>query len=294
MEETGALRQFGKIFDGVADEYDAARPGYPAELVDAALAASALDRHSTVLELGCGTGKLTELLVGRGLRIHAIEPGASLVEAARRRLGSTDAVRFDIARFEDAELAEEAYDAVFSGTAFHWLEPAVSWAKVAAVLKPGGLLALLAYFGVHDERSSELEEQLLGVLRTHAPEVADEYGLLLSLASVVAGAQERTANASDVWDWIMGDGRHALAVPEAAALFDDVRVTTALSRSEETAERVVSIVRTTSLYFMVAPDRREAFADDYRRTIEGHGGTYPYSLATVLMTARRAAGRAQT
>jgi SAM-dependent methyltransferase len=286
--ESGALRQFGRVFDDVAAEYDAARPSYPLELVDAAMEAGALDRRSTVLEVGCGTGKLTELLVGRGLRIHAVEPGANLVEAARRRLGPADTVLFDIARFEDAELPETAYDAVFSATAFHWLEPSVSWAKVASLLKPGGLLALLTHIGVHDERSADMEEQLLAILRKHAPETAADYGLLPSLDTVVTGARDRSANPSEVWDWIMSDGRHALAVPAAAALFDDVAVTTMLSRDEETADQVLAHLRTTSLYFILAPDRRGAFADDCRRLIESQG-TYPSSRATVLMTARRVA-----
>jgi trans-aconitate methyltransferase len=292
MGEAGSSRQFGRVFDDVAAEYDAARPSYPLVLVDRAVKARALDRHSTVLELGCGTGKLTELLVGRGLRVHAVEPGANLVEEARRRLGPTDSVHFEIARFEDAELPEQAYDGVFSATAFHWLEPAVSWAKVASLLKPGGLLALLTHIGVHDERSSEMEGQLLASLQSHAPEIAADWSLLPALDNVVAGARERSANASEVWNWVMNEGRHALAVPEAAALFDDVAVTAVLSRDEQTADEMLAHLRTTSLYFMLAPERRGALVDDYRRLIE-RAGTYPSSRATVLMTARRVAAPAR-
>jgi SAM-dependent methyltransferase len=290
VDETRSPRQFGHVFDDVAAEYDAARPSYPLELVDAAIEAGSLDRHSTVMEVGCGTGKLTELLVGRALRIHAVEPGVNLVEAARRRLGPTDAVVFDIARFEDAELPAAAYDAVFSATAFHWLEPAVSWAKAASVLKPRGLLALLTHIGIHDDRSADLEEDFLATLRRLAPEVADHWSPLPTLDAVVTGASDRSGNASEVWDWIMSDGRHAIAVTEAAALFSDVAVTTMLSRDEESADQVISHLRTTSLYFMLAPDQREAFADDFRRLIESRGGRFPSSRATVLMTARRTPG----
>ena len=85
----------------------------------------------------------------------------------------------------------------------------------------------------------------------------------------------------------MSDGRHALAVPEAAGLFDDVEVETVLVRDEQTADEVVAHLRTTSFWFMVAEDRRQAFDDDYRRLIERHGGLYRFSRADVLMTARR-------
>jgi SAM-dependent methyltransferase len=287
VDET-PTRAYGRVFDDVAAEYDAARPGYAPELVDAALAAGALDGRSAVLEIGCGTGKLTELLVARGLHVHAVEPGANLVEAARRRLGPTDAVRFEIGRFEDAELTQASYDAVISATAFHWVEPSVGWAKVASVLKPGGRLALLAYIGVHDERSAVLEQQFLDLLREHAPALAETWKPLPSLASVIAGAEERSANASAVWDWVMSDGRHSLMLPEVAQLFAEIEVETALARERHTADEVLAQMRTTSFWFMLPEDRREAFATDYRRLIDSHGGTFPNSRADVLMTARKA------
>jgi SAM-dependent methyltransferase len=285
---TSDLRSYGSVFDGVAAEYDAARPGYSPELVDAALQAGALDRDSSVLEIGSGTGKLTELLVERGLQMHAIEPGANLIEAARRRLGPTAAVRFDNGRFEDADLPAGSHDAVFSATAFHWVEPQVGWAKVASVLKPRGLLALLAYIGVHDQRSTDMDGEFLDILREHAPGLADDWEPLPTLDSVIAGAEERRANASAVWDWVMSDGRHALTVQNAGGLFDDVELETVLVRDQQTADEVVAHLRTTSFWFRIAEDRREALVDDYRGLIARHGGLYGFSRADVLMTARKA------
>ena len=49
MAEPTALRKLWGVFDGVAEAYDAARPGYPPELVDAAIASrrSTADRGSS-------------------------------------------------------------------------------------------------------------------------------------------------------------------------------------------------------------------------------------------------------
>jgi SAM-dependent methyltransferase len=292
VEEASAIRAYGRVFDGVAAEYDAARPSYAPELVDAALAAGVLAGDSAVLEIGSGTGKLTELLVARGLRVHAIEPGANLIEAARRRLGPTDAVQLELGRFEDADLPEGSYDAVFSATAFHWVEPQIGWAKVASLLRPRGMLALLAYIGVEDERSAALEEPFVQLVREHAPVLANDWRAMPSLESVVAGARARRANASEVWDWVMSDGRHALARPEAAELFDGVEIATVLAREEQTAGEVLAHLRTSSFYFRIPEDRREAFEAGYRRVIEGQGGTFPFSRADVLMTARKSARHA--
>jgi SAM-dependent methyltransferase len=285
------LREFGSVFDDVAAEYDAVRPSYPAELIDSALEAGSLDSRSAVLEIGSGTGKLTELLVERGLRVRGIEPGANLVAAARKRIGHPEAVQFDVARFEDAELSEDTYDAVFSATAFHWVDPKVGWAKVASLLKPNGVLALLTYIDLYDERSTALEHDFLEVLREYAPAIARDWSHPRTHEALIAGASERATNASEVWDWIM-EGMHAMAVPEAATLFDGVQLETAVSLGEQTADEVLALLRTTSLYFMVEPARRQAFEDENRRCIERHGGTFQFSRAAVLMTARKQAGHA--
>jgi ubiquinone/menaquinone biosynthesis C-methylase UbiE len=135
---TFSARRFGRVYDQIAAAYDAVRPGYPPALVNVAVERGGLVPGSPVLEVGPGTGKLTELLVARGLSVDAVDPGPNMIEAARRRLGETDAVTFHVGRFEDVRLPAHAFDAVFSATAFHWVDPDVSWAKAASHLKPGG------------------------------------------------------------------------------------------------------------------------------------------------------------
>lgn len=288
--EKPALREYAGVFDGVAAAYDAIRPSYPPELVAAAIEAGALDGRSNVLEIGSGTGKLTELLIGGGLRVHAVEPGANLVEVARQRVGATAPVHFEIARFEDADLRKGSYDAVFSATAFHWVEPSIGWRKVADVLSDDGVLALLTHIPIHDERSAAMELETAAMVREHASGIGTGWTIPQTLEAAVAAAHAQRANASAVWDTIMGEGRHSMTVPEAAGLFADVDVTTVLEQQEWTADAVLAHLRTTSFYFMLPEDGRQAFEEAYRDLIDRHGGTYPFSDAAVLMTARRFPG----
>ena len=65
------------------------RQGYPAVLVDAAVARGRLVDGSRVLEVGCGTGKLTELLAAHQLNVDAVDPGPRMIEQAKRRVGGT-------------------------------------------------------------------------------------------------------------------------------------------------------------------------------------------------------------
>src|SRR5271154_1745120 len=122
-------RRYGKVFDEVAAEYDRHRPAYPDELLDQACQVAGIGSGDRVLEVGCGSGQLTRGLLARGLRVTALEPGENLLALARQNLHGAGAVEFVNAQFEDASLPREQYQAVFSASAFHWVDPQVSWRK---------------------------------------------------------------------------------------------------------------------------------------------------------------------
>ena len=288
MAPRGSLREFGQAFDEVAVAYDEVRPGYPAVLVDAAIERGGLARGARVLEVGCGTGKLTELLAARGLQVDAVDPGPNMIVAARKRVGKKGRVRFHVARFEDFPVEAGAYAAVFSATAFHWVDPAVGWSRAAAFLEPGGVLALLTYLGVGDEGNSvEVEEALLAVLRNHAPELAVGWRPPRDLETLLNGIDARRGNVSEVWDWVMQAGLHELARAEAAELFHDVEAQPVLESLEQTADELLAYFRTTALHSRIEPAQRAALEADDRAVIERFGGTLRSTTATVLVTARR-------
>ena len=131
------------LFDGAAQLYEATRRGYPAGLVEFVMTTAALRVGGTVLEVGCGTGQLTERLAGRGFPVTAIDIGPSMIAAAQRRLAGS-AVSFQVVSFEDLAAAEASFNLIASGTAFHWVDPEVKFSKSARLLRPGGWLALLA------------------------------------------------------------------------------------------------------------------------------------------------------
>ena len=275
----------GEVFDDVAEAYDDVRRGYPGGLVDAALARGSLTAGSRVVEVGCGTGKLTELLVARGLAVEAVDPGARMIEVARRRVGGSSLARFHVGRFEEVELLPGAFEAVFSATAFHWIDPAVGWSKAAHVLRPGGLLALLTHRSVADEHTAAFDAGFRELWATYTPDTAP-WPPLRDLETLLADAERQRDNVSAAWDGLH-DGRHGLAVPEAGELFGDVRVRTEAEPVEETAEQGLALLRTTSSYLRIPPDRRGAFEDDVRRLFDELGGTARFPLLTVLVTATR-------
>jgi 2-polyprenyl-3-methyl-5-hydroxy-6-metoxy-1,4-benzoquinol methylase len=129
------------LFDGSAELYDATRQSYPAAIIDTALTTAAAGPGAAVLEVGCGTGQLTQQLAGRGLDLTAIDIGSSMAEAARRNV-TDPAVRFRVSSFEEFT-GGGPFNLIVSATAWHWVDPSVGWAKAARLLRPGGWLALL-------------------------------------------------------------------------------------------------------------------------------------------------------
>jgi SAM-dependent methyltransferase len=148
--ERTSRRHRRTLFDGAADHYDAYRPGYPREIVDVVAATAGLDTDSSVLEVGCGTGQLTERLADLGFHLTAIDIGPHMVAAARRRPATTP-VLFHAIPFEDFQAVDHTFDLIVSGTAFHWIDPEIKFRKPADLLREGGWLALLSTGETYDD-----------------------------------------------------------------------------------------------------------------------------------------------
>lgn len=132
-----------RSFGSVADSYDRGRPSYPPE----AVAWLVGDQPQTVLEVGAGTGKLTEVLVALGHEVHATDPDDAMLARLRDRLPD---VPTSVAAAEELPAADGSYDVVVVGQAFHWFDHGRALAEIARALRPGGRLALV--WNERDER----------------------------------------------------------------------------------------------------------------------------------------------
>jgi SAM-dependent methyltransferase len=278
------VRGHGLQFDEVAEAYEKHRPSYPAELIDSACSAAGLTPGDPVLEVGCGTGKLTTAMVRRGLSVLAVEPGANMIELARGAIAPCEA-QFVKARFEDAELPSVQFAAVFSAAAFHWVDPAVGWAKAAATLRAQGSLVLMGYCGVSEELTEAHEAELMRALERVAPEIAATLPSSRDSETILSGALERRRNVSEVWSWVT---QYELGTPAAADLFSEVEVLTSRHCRRQTAEEINSLLRTTSLAFRIGPERMAALEAENERIVDAAGGHIPLVSLFVAAIARRA------
>jgi SAM-dependent methyltransferase len=285
MSDGTLARSYGKVFNEVAVEYDRNRPTYPDALVDQACEVAGVGDGDRVLEIGCGTGQLTRSLLARGLRVTALEPGDRLIRIAGENLKDAGDVEFVHARLEDAQLPRE-YDAVFSASAIHWVDPDLSWRKIADVLAPDGTLALIQYFGLQERRSADDQEALLSALRTHAWEVAATWPTYRDLDCTIAGVQERRRNVADAWSWL---GSYDIGRDYAADLFEDLQLATVPTLVEQTADELGALLATMSFWARLSPAERDALANEYHALHERLGRPIRASTVAVLITARRSA-----
>jgi SAM-dependent methyltransferase len=181
-------------------------------------------------------------------------------------------------------LPREQFQAVFSASAFHWVNPEVSWQKAADVLVPGGTLALVQYFGLEEPRSEEDQEAVLAAIRKVAPDIAAHWPAYRDLDATLAGVEQRRGNVSRAWAWL---GSYDIGQDYADALFGDVQVAVMPKLLEHTPDEVNAVVRTMSFYARLSPDQRAALEREYEAVYERLGRPIRASVVAALVTARR-------
>ncbi|NVM22637.1 MAG: methyltransferase [Desulfobacterales bacterium] len=115
-----------------------------------------------ILEIGCGTGGLTELLLEHfpAAAIDAIDVSREMIDRAQERLSSHDRVRWFVSDLRTYETTV-SYPLIASSSSMHWISPVEDGLTlVADLLDAGGeLLAALMLHGT----LGELRTMRLGV-----------------------------------------------------------------------------------------------------------------------------------
>lgn len=102
-----------------------------------------------VLDIGCGTGRLTlhvAGITGPGRRIVGIDPSVQRIKVAQRKVGDTPYpdISFEIGSSNDLyRFEDDSFDIVYLNIVLHWiLEKEDALAQIYSVLKPGGRLGI--------------------------------------------------------------------------------------------------------------------------------------------------------
>jgi SAM-dependent methyltransferase len=206
------LRARALSFGSVAAEYAALRPGYPADAVAFLLG----NEPRRVLDLGAGTGLLTDQLVAAGHDVVAVDPAPEMLAQLAARLAGVETA---VGTAEQIPVGDATVDAVVAGQAAHWFDPEPAAREIRRVLRAGGTFGLV--WNTRDERVpwvAALGELLASEARGHEADqgVVDHFARALSSGVEVAesGVVQRVT-ADDV---VAG-----IATRSYVAVMDDAR-----------------------------------------------------------------------
>jgi len=114
------------------------------DVLDAVVTHAGIQPGMHVLEIGAGTGNLTQRILARGAHVIGVDPSQAMLAIAREKVG-TDAnlaLRQLPQPFLELPFENETFDAVISSYAFHHIpqeHKAASLSCGLQVLKPGGM-----------------------------------------------------------------------------------------------------------------------------------------------------------
>jgi SAM-dependent methyltransferase len=151
-----------RAYDAVAEDYAARLPDNRAEapldlaMVDALAAAvgeqGSDGADSRILDAGCGAGRMSRYLLGRGCSVEGVDLSPGMVAMARR---DTPGVRFAVGSLADLPYADDTFGGVLLWYSIIHTPPAGQdriFAETARVLRPGGhvLVGFQAGAGTRD------------------------------------------------------------------------------------------------------------------------------------------------
>jgi len=155
MQEPG-IHPFNRDPEG----YDRYRPSFPSELIAEILAFSHLPQDQTILEIGAGTGKATELFLKEGYPVVALEPGEALARYLRKKFEKYPHFTLYEEKFESWTPGEVTFPLIIAAQSLHFVSAEVRYKRIAELLQFDGTIAVFGHIedGLDPDLQSELDE----------------------------------------------------------------------------------------------------------------------------------------
>lgn len=97
-------------------------------------------KNLQVLEIGCGNGRITSLMVGKPKKLTAIEPDVEKIREAQEKIVGVD---FRVGSGENLEFPEKCFDIIIFTLSLHHQDSRVALKEASRVLKDGGKILVI-------------------------------------------------------------------------------------------------------------------------------------------------------
>ena len=260
-------KELGATFDTEASKYDKMRPGYADELFQAIFEYVKIGEGSRVVEVGSGSGQATLPVLKTGCKLTSVEYGENFSKILMEKFGGYKGFKVITGKFEDVDLEDDAYDLIFSATAFHWVPEEIGYPKVYSALKPGGAFARFA----NRPRNSQ-----------NAPELAAEIDALY---------EEYYNKAYDIKSgtkkWFTEEKAKEISQIPAKYGFTDITYKLFYRERVFTADEYIQLLGTYSDHIAIEETIRNEFFSKIAAAINRHGGKIIISDTMDLELARK-------
>lgn len=134
------------MFIGKLENYNRFRPNYPKGLIDHLEKKGILKKQSIIAEMGCGTGKLTSLLLDNGNTVYGVEPNPEMYKHLINTYSSFDKFLALNASAECSKIKSNTCDLVVCAQSFHLFNSIKAKNEFERILKSNGSILLIWYF----------------------------------------------------------------------------------------------------------------------------------------------------
>lgn len=172
-------REVKEYFEQVSSQWDTIRRGfYGEEVREAVLMAARILSDQTVLDVGSGTGFLTEAASRKARKVIALDFSESMIAEARTKLAGRN-VEFRIGSAEQIPLPDASVDAVIGNMVLHHCpSPETAVKEMTRVLAPKGRLVLSdLQEHNHDSLRKEHADLWMGFKMSYVGGIMHEAGL---------------------------------------------------------------------------------------------------------------------
>lgn len=135
-----------------AEKYEKYRPTYNKETLSIILKECNILPNSDILvaDIGCGTGKFTELLLDNGFKVYGIDPNDNMRAIAELKFKDNNNFKSIAATSENTKLEDNSVDLITAAQSFHYFDFEKVKKEFLRVLKPSGKVVLLWNFKLRD------------------------------------------------------------------------------------------------------------------------------------------------